>query len=311
MGQDCAKTDSARHPAEGWRFNLKKRTYENNALIAFIDLLGTRALYESPLPVQDQAQKVFNELIGQFDIKFCTHFSAEQIQTDFDVSIFGDSIVISQRKKTPKAVERLANFLLDYHADLLLNRHSPSRAVLTRDSFFSFKITDASERSIIGSPYTTVSLCGGRGIVKCACDYLKGLPIGVYVTHRIKTDLNGEQRASLVPVKHESLCLLKWPKSIRDFLPQEADDLLRKQPNAGREAVRDSVEAAFRSRSPSDMWAGDKGLAPWAFLRASFQDQDTWDRWAPWIMIHLGMENEIVRATKVPKGEAPESCPGS
>lgn len=260
-----------------YRFCIIKREFENDALIAFIDLLGTRKLYESTL-AEEHANKTLNDLLKKFDIKFSEHFPAREIKQNFDVSIFADSIVISERKKTPKIVERLVDFLLNYQEDLLLNSHSPSRAILTKDSFFSFKITGASTKSILGSQYTNISLCGGRGI-KFAHDCLKGLPIGVYVTARIEKDLNAEQRTRVIPVKDEKLSFIKKKTDVIPFLPDATLELLIKKPDAGLKAIMDS-------------------------LKTSFPDQDAFEKRAPWILVHLGKENEIIRSNKPLKRDA-------
>ncbi len=260
-----------------YRFSITKREFENDALIAFIDLLGTRKLYEST-SAEKQAQKALSDLLDKFDIKFSEYFSEEEIKQNFDISIFADSIVISERKTTQKVIERLVDFLLDYQEDLLLNNNSPSRAILFKDSFFSFKITGASTKSILGSPYTNISLCGGRGI-KFAHDCLKGLPIGVYVTDNIKKDLNTEQRTRLIPVKNETLSFVKKKTGIEHFLPNTTLDILIKGTNIRRKTIIDS-------------------------LRTSFSDKDAFEKMAPWILVHLEKENEIIRSNKLLKRDA-------
>lgn len=255
----------------GYRFSITKQEYENDALIAFIDLLGTRKLYESTL-VEEQASKVLSVLLGEFDIKFSEHFTKDEIKGNFDVSIFSDSIAISERKSTPKVIERLVDFFLDYQEDLLLNFDTPSRAILTRDSFFSFKITDATTDSILGSQYTNISLCGGRG-VKFAHDCLEGLPIGVYMTAIIEKGLNAEQRARIIPVKDERLSFIKKKTSVIPFLPCETLDLLNNKPTAGSATIMES-------------------------LKATFVDNNAFEKMAPWILVHLEKENEIIRSNQ-------------
>lgn len=263
-----------------YRFSIIKREYEDDALIAFIDLLGTHKLYQNTL-AEDQANKVLEVLLGEFDIKISEYFSTEEIKENFDVSIFADSIVISERVSTSKIIERLVDFLLDYQEDLLINFRSPSRAILIKDSFFSFKITDAVTVSILGSPYTNISLCGGRGI-SFAHNCLEGLPIGVYVTDIIKKDLNAVQRTRVIPVKDETLSFIKKKTDGIPFLPRETHDLLIKKPNAGRKAIMDS-------------------------LKASFPDKEAFEKWTPWILVHLGKKNEIIRSKKSLKKDSAKS----
>ncbi|MEK6698351.1 MAG: hypothetical protein AABZ10_04825 [Nitrospirota bacterium] len=259
-----------------YRFNIKKRVYENDALIAFIDLLGTRKLYQSTL-AEDQANKVLNVLLGEFDIKFSEYFSSEEIKENFDVSIFADSIAISERVSTSKIIERFLDFLLAYQEDLLVNYNSPSRAILIKDSFFSFKMTDASAESILGSPYTTISLCGGKGI-RFAHDCLEGLPIGVYVTDIIKKDLNAEQQARIIPVQGEELSFIKKKTTIMPYVPYNTLALI-------------SADSKTISES----------------LKACFPDKDAFEKMTPWILVHLGKENEIIRSNKSLKGDAAKS----
>ena len=257
------------------RFSVTKREFENDAIIIFIDLLGTRKLYGST-SAEDQANKTVNVLLGEFDIKFSEYFSEEEIkQNNFDVSIFADSIVISERIKTPKIVERLVNFLLDYQMDLFLNYQSPSRAIILKGSFFSFKITGASKKSILGSKYTNISLCGGKGI-KSAHDSLKGLPMGVYVAIKIKKDLNGEQRKRLIPVKGEELYFIKntnGNSAAIAKLPYKTVGLLIDKPNASRKTIVNS-------------------------LKESYPDPDAAKKMIPWLLVHLEKEFDIIRAKK-------------
>ena len=218
------------------RFNIIKREYDNDALIAFIDLLGTRKLYENT-PTENQANKVLYALLGEFDIKFSDYFSAEERKENFDVSIFADSIVISERLSTSNIIERLVDFLLSYQESILGNFDSPSRAILIKDSFFSFKINNITTESILGSPYTTISLCGGKG-VRIADKCLKGLPIGVYVTDNIKKDLSADQQSRGIPVRGEALSFIKKTTTIMHYIPNDTLALVTKD----RETILKSLQ---------------------------------------------------------------------
>ena len=305
MGQDCAESADGRQPAIGWRFNVVKRVHENEALIAFIDLLGTRSLYGGPLPAEDQAKQVFRNLVRRLDIKFCDCFDAQEIQHSFDVSIFADSIVICPRRKIPNIAEQLVEFLLAYQQDLWVNCRSPSRAVLTRDSFFSFKITDTSEESILGSPNTSVSLCGGRGIIS-AHNCLEGLPIGVYVARDVEPDLTTEQRARTVPVKppdeYPTLYFIKRREGIDDWLPSETSHLLNERPDASCRDIIDSMKDALGQQDASGRRVRTLGLTwVWDVLRPAVEDEHAFDdKWAPWVLVHLGKQSEIVRSKLCP-----------
>lgn len=249
------------------RFTIIKREYENDALIAFIDLLGTSKLYKNTL-AEDQANKVLSVLLGEFDIKFSECFSKEERKEHFDVSIFADSIAISERLSTSNVIERLVDFLLDYQENMLGNFDSPSRAILIKDSFFSFKIKDVNTESILASPYTTISLCGGKG-VRFSHDCLEGLPIGVYVTDIIKNDLNADQQSRIIPVKGEALSFIKKKTTIIPYIPDDTLPL-----------ISEDSETILES------------------LKASFHDKDAFSKKAPWILAHLGKINEIIRSNR-------------
>jgi hypothetical protein len=270
----------------GYAFSITKRVFANNGLIAFIDLLGTRKLYENTV-TERQAKKILYALLSRFHIKFDEDKHFGGIEQNFDVSIFADSIVISERKTTPRIVERLVDFLQSYQADLYLNLGSLSRAVVIKDSFFSFKITDASPESILGSPYTSVSLCGGKSI-KLVHDYLEGLPMGVYVAKTLKKDLSEEQKGRVVAVRNDdNLLFIKQRYDIRNFLLDKHEKtflLLTRNPNADNKAIRDS-------------------------LKACHPDEDCLKKFLPWVLVHLGRQNEIIKCNKALKrGAAKNPC---
>lgn len=251
-----------------YAFSIIKRVVANDVPVAFIDLLGTRKLYENT-PAERQAQKMMYALLSRFHIKFSANKHFGGIEQNFDVSIFADSIVISERKRTPRIIERLVDFLLSYQADLYLNLGSLSSAVLIKDSFFSLKMTNPSPKNILGSPYTSVSLCGGKSI-KLAHDYLKGLPMGVYVTKTIEKDLSEKQKERVVAVKDdENLLFVKQKQDILNFLPHRTLKVLTRNPNADNKAIWDS-------------------------LKALHSDEDRLKKFLPWVLIHLGIDGDKV-----------------
>lgn len=191
------------------RFSLTERTFEKDAIIAFIDLLGTCDLAET-LKAEEQAKKYLCALVSEFDIYFSEIFTEDEIKCYFDVSIFADSIAINIRLKTGNIVERLAKFLLKYQINILLNLQIQSRAIITTGSFFSFKIskTEISPNSILASEFTNIGLCGGLGVIQ-ADKELKGLPLGVYVSEELKNYLSVEQQSCLLPIDERKLFFLK------------------------------------------------------------------------------------------------------
>lgn len=260
----------------GYGFTVTKRVFEKNAIIAFIDLLGTRELYNSSLPSEEQAIKIMSALLTEFDSVFSEHFDEKERADYFDISIFADSIVISQRKKIKNIIRRLMDFSLHYQERLLLNSYLqdeveyPSRIIIVKDSFFSFKLRKASPQSILNSYYTTVSLCGGKGI-KFAHDSLKGLPIGVYATDKIKQELNLCQKR-IIPVNNEEIFFVKQEENTTAFylLPQKIRDALSKNQNPEIKTIKDE-------------------------LRKKYRNEKSVKKLLPWILVHMGKQNKIIR----------------
>jgi hypothetical protein len=254
-------------------FSVRKRVFENDAVVVFIDLLGTRAFYDTGL-TEHQAQSTLWKLLSKFGNSFSKHFGPNEIEQNFDVSIFADSIVVSQRKGNSTIVERMVNFLLDYQADLL-QMGVLSRATIVRDSFFSLKISGASKASILGSEYTTISLCGGRGI-RLAHDSQEGLPLGVYVSERIVNDLTVEQQKRAIPIKDDRKWFFIKQKhdllAFMDFLSEKTFRLLNKNPDASTTAIRRA-------------------------LKTSHPEKEALKKLMPWVLVHLGRQNEIHRRT--------------
>lgn len=250
-----------------YRFKIIKRTFEKDSLVIFIDLLGTTKLYGSTLQTEQQAEKALSALLEQFDINFSKYFEEKELKDSFDISIFADSIVISQRKNIPNIVERLVDFSLGYQISLL-SMAVPTRTIIAIDSFFSFKLIDPSKKSILGSQCTSVSLCGGRGVIS-AHKRQKGLPIGVYVDNILKTKLNAEQKKGIIPIMaDDNLSFIKQKHNILNILPDDTLSLLVNNSNASIKAIRHSLEA-------------------------SQQDKEAIEKFLPWILIHLGRKKYV------------------
>ena len=224
-----------------------KRTFDKNAIIVFIDLLGTCAFSEAST-TESQAEKHLHALLSEFDIEFSEHFTEKEVINNFDVSIFADSIVVNQRVKTEGVVERLANFLLKYQINILLNQKIQSRAIITLGSFFSFKICreNISPKSILASEFTNIGLCGGHGVIK-ADKELKGLPLGVYVSEDLRNNLIIAQQASLLPVAGKKLHFLKQigENNFAPFLADSAIEKLRSYPEISENDIRSAISESY------------------------------------------------------------------
>ena len=128
----------------------------------------------------------------------------------------------------------------------------------------------------MGSPYTTVSLCGGKGLIS-AHEQLDGLPMGVYITDVLKEALTPQQRDRLIPVTGESLVFIKKKNgfSIVEHLPD----------NALNSIPRNSL---FSNNKKTLLKC----------LEKAFPDKKEFAKIAPWMLIHLGIESTITRELK-------------
>jgi len=114
--------------------------------------------------------------------------------------------------------------------------------------------------------------------------------------------LTAEQRGRIVPVKrtdkYRNLSFVKARDGIDRYLPLETRDLLRTKPGASHGQIVDSVKAAFQDQGICGERARALGLRqPWDVLRPSVRDKDALAKWMPWIMVHLGKDNEVVRSS--------------
>jgi hypothetical protein len=248
-------------------FSVVKRTFDNNAIIVFIDLLGTSNYWKSDAKTEVQAQETLRCLLSDFNIVFNKHFNHNGIKDSFDISIFADSVVISQRKKVQNIIDRLINFSLDYQR-YLLQKGKSSRLIIIKDGFFSFKLKNVSKKSILSSKYTSVSLCGGRGIIS-AHERQKGLPIGVYVDNCLLDDLSKKYKSRTVRVKKDqNLLFIKQEFDITSLLPDNLQKLIFNKSNASVKSIRKVLEV-------------------------SLKDKEEIDKYLPWILVHMGKEKEI------------------
>jgi hypothetical protein len=248
-------------------FSVIKRTYNKDPIIVYIDLLGTSKYWRSTVPTEHQARAILQALLSDFHIVFNKHFDSYETKDSFDVNIFIDSIVISQRKSVKNAIERIVNFSLSYQL-YLLQKETPNRVIIIKEAFFSYKLGYTSDNSILGSKYTSVCICGGRGIIS-AHEHQKGLPIGVYVDSSILCKLSKEHIIRIVGVReNKGIYFIKQKCDITSLLPDNTQKLILNKPSVGIRSIRRSLEVTIK-------------------------DKDRINKYLPWILVHMGKENEI------------------
>lgn len=203
----------------GKPFELTIGTFEDNATLAYLDLCGIRSFYKKSVSTKAQARIIYTALLEIFSEKYFDVFK-DGDKDLFNINIYADSIMICQRLKAERSVERLIEFLLSYQLALIQknlptpeNNRILSRALVVRDSFFYLNVKSATSNSILNSEHTHISLCGGRGLISVD-EMFKGLPAGVYVSENLVGELSNEQQRRRLKVKGDKYFFINQDEQI-------------------------------------------------------------------------------------------------
>jgi hypothetical protein len=196
-------------------------SYTNdNAVLAYIDLLGTKSLYASNTePLEDQAKRLYSSLLLIFITDFKNHFEDEIHSGKCRINIYGDSIMMCFEEEQGANIDNIISFLLKYQRGLMFadDFDSPiaSRAIIGRYPYFQVRVESPLEDSILNSKYTDWSLCGGKGMIEL--DHrLKGLPIGVYIDHTLYGDLK-KYDDRLIKIENDNIYFMKQKEEDLSF----------------------------------------------------------------------------------------------
>lgn len=254
---------------------------KNDALLAYIDLLGTSLLYEENIePLQKQAERLYMSLVAIFETEFQNSFDNEEIRDNFYINIYADSIMIHPKTNENDTVVKLIEFLLRFQWELIFggipaSGPVPCIALVDRQPYFFIRFESPEEGSILQSKFTTCSLCGGKGMIEMN-KRAKGLSVGVYVSKNVKDKLSDTLRERSVPVKKDDLYFIKQ------------DD-------------RD-IEFLFLPHVQSGISSHIKGSTLEEILKNVFLSGITkYDesKWRQWIDIHEGKAFEIKRINRI------------
>lgn len=193
-----------------------------NALLAYIDLLGTSFLYEKNTEtLQKQAERLYMSLLGIFSTEFQNSFG-ENMRDQFYVNIYADSIMIHPKVDADDIADKLVEFLLKLQQELIFGttpESGPVSCVSLVDMYpyFAIRYESPEEWSILQSPFTTSSLCGGQGMIEMD-KKIKGLPVGVYLSKNVWRYVSNELQKRCIKVKGEDLYFIKQDSKAIDFL---------------------------------------------------------------------------------------------
>jgi len=103
-----------------------------NAILAYIDLCGTRELYfNQQKDIEKQAEEMYQKLLKNFQEQFSKFFNEAEIRNNFNVNIYGDSIMICERIETKNVETRFVDFLLAFQLN-----NQRTRAIVDSGPFF-------------------------------------------------------------------------------------------------------------------------------------------------------------------------------
>lgn len=98
----------------------------DNALLAYIDLLGTKQFYEHS-SLKDQVERLYKAMFEIFSGTFDTSLQGKRIgKDDFYINIYADSILMAQRKRDSALAKTLLDFLLSYQWELTFDGGLPN-----------------------------------------------------------------------------------------------------------------------------------------------------------------------------------------
>jgi len=259
-------------------FDMTKGVFETNATLAYIDLCGTKDLYKSDKPINDQAERMAENFLLPFFLKFAEMFPQPDAKSLFNVYIYGDSIMMCRRYRSEGAMATLIEFLLSYQLELL--QKSPpllSRAMIGRYPFFYLNVPPQSCNTTFAPEHLHISLCGGKGLVAMD-ELLHGLPAGVYVSSDLRDELDQVVKDRLMPVHCRNLSFIKHAdgKKIAEnlfchALSENAIDRLLKAGSKialSQELLKDALE------------------------KSEYQDE-VMKKLSPWFEAHLDLATEI------------------
>lgn len=250
---------------------------KNDALLVYIDLLGTSFLYEKNTePLAKQAERLYMSLLAIFSTEFQNSFDEHEIREKFSVNIYADSIMIHSKVPEEATVTKLANFLLKFQWELVFGATPdtgpvPCIAMIDRQPYFSIRYESPEKESVLQSRFTTCSLCGGQGMVKMH-KKLSGLPVGVYISEKVKGELNDAlQKRSLI-VRGDDIYFIKQDDSAIEFL-----FLPHVQSSLSSHIRGDTLEEVLKN----------------VFLDSMSRYEES--KWRQWIDIHEKRSFEILR----------------
>ncbi len=252
-----------------------KLVTNNDALIAYVDLLGTTSLYlDTRITVKKKAETIYGGLLDSFLDVYKNSFDQEEISEHFYINIYADSILISLRKKDKEGARKMLNLLMSLQLKLAFGEETggitiPSRAILSRGEYFALHLIKSSSE-MFNPENTSISICGGKGMVDLD-KKLEGLPVGVYVTPDVLSDIIDSEFKSTVKVRREKLFFVAQPKDdINTLLSIQGLKWSMRRGPMEHITLKDVIRAGLEEGG----------------LTNPFHSKHIRDKWYPWLEAH-------------------------
>jgi hypothetical protein len=126
----------------------------------------------------------------------------------------------------------------------------PSRILVGKAKYFSLPIKAYRDKSILGSKYTSVSLCGGHGLIDMDTK-LKKLPIGLYINEDLVKESNIHNKR-LIKTSDDLVFIKQEDESINFYMNFSRGDVTLRKLVAdllARSLIKDD-----KARRKWDLW---------------------------------------------------------
>jgi hypothetical protein len=204
-----------------------KYVYGSDLLIAYLDLCGTKYVYDNfDLSQQiERITRVISKVLEGIDNTF------GQRKTSLYVHMYADSVVIAEKERDSieNCSDKFVKLMLKLQYEIIIESQSLAHSVKTDTHVIEPPFMPILSRSLIkrgkyygiitselqnkmDDVFSNFSLVGGASIVEMDRD-LKGLPMGTYIDNSILSELHIE-KDRLIDVEG---CQIKFVRPLKDF----------------------------------------------------------------------------------------------
>ena len=238
--------------------------FEENLLLAYLDLTGTKHFYENS-ELSQQIERISN-VVSAVRAEIDNTFGEEKVS--LFVHMYADSLVIAQKNLIDDCARKLVELMLKVQYQVLIdsqfnkvrakdsaeNKLMPtlSRALVKRGPYYGMICSE--KQQSIDNIFSNFSLIGGLAIIEMD-KALEGLPMGTYIDASLITEAGIEQER-LIDITDEIGSKFVKPGDGFDFLRSTLSSV-----QSGPADIKGWVEQLIRS-SGNDKHFRSK-ITPW------------------------------------------------